>query len=558
MTHGRSLRNPLVSRGFEFWHGVTIAILVLICLFLLYPYAGLVFRSFTAEKTGHLSLENYHQIFTFAYYFTPLFHSLAVSFFTTLLAVILGVPMAYIFSRYNIGGKKLLKILIIISLLSPPFIGAYSWIMLLGRNGFITKLLSRLGIVVPTIYGLPGLLLVFTLKLFPYVFLYVSGALGAIDSSLEEAAENLGVSGIARSFTITFPLIFPTISAGAVMVFMTSLADLGTPMLIGEGYKVLPVLVYEEYMSEVGGNPAMASALSVIIVLCSLSVLFLQKFVISRRNYSMNSTRPPVVKKLSLPMRIILTVASFIVAILAVAPQITTITSSFARTRGPLFIKGFGLDSYRSVWFKLSASISRTFIYGLCAIIIMIILGMLVSYLSVRRKSRITVLIDSLFMSPYVIPGAVIGIILVMAFNRRPLILTGTAAILIVSYVLRKMPSILRSSTAILYQLDPSVEEASINLGVSPLKTFFRITAIMMAPGVISGAILSWVATINELSSTLILYSGRTGTISVAIYTEIIKDSYGTAAALASILTFATILSLFIFDRITKGKGSVV
>jgi iron(III) transport system permease protein len=547
-----------VFRRFEFWHGVTVAVLILACVFLLYPYTGLVFRSFTAEKTGNLSLENYHQFFTFAYYFNTLIHSFVVSFSTTILAVLLGVPMAYIYSRYNIRGKKVLKILIIISLLSPPFIGAYSWIMLLGRNGFITRLLSGIGIVVPPIYGLRGLLLVFTLKLFPFVFLYVSGALGSIDVSLEEAAENLGTRGIGKLFSITFPLILPTISAGAVMVFMTSLADLGTPMLIGEGYKVLPVLVYEEYMSEIGGNAAMASALSVIIVFCSLSVLFLQKFIISRRNYAMNSTRPPAVRNLSLPMRIILTVAAYMVAILAVAPQITTITTSFIKTRGPLFVKGFSLDSYRSVWFKLSTNIAHTFTYGLFAILIMIILGMLVSYLIVRRRSRITMLIDGLFMSPYVIPGAVIGIILVMAFNRRPLILTGTAVIMVIAYVIRKMPSILRSSTAILYQLDPSVEEASINLGVSPLKTFFKITAIMMAPGVISGAILSWISTINELSSTLILYSGRTGTISVAIYTEIFKDGYGTAAALASILTFATILSLFVFDRITRGKGSVV
>jgi iron(III) transport system permease protein len=448
--------------------------------------------------------------------------------------------------------------MIIISLLSPPFIGAYSWIMLLGRNGFLTKLLAAIGITVPPIYGFNGLLLVFTLKLVPYVFLYVSGALGSIDASLEEAAENLGMRGAGKLFTVTFPLILPTISAGAVMVFMTSLADLGTPMLIGEGYKVLPVLVYEEYMSEVGGNAAMASALSVIIVFCSLSVLFLQKFIINKKNYAMNGTRPPAVVELKLAPKIILTALSFLVALLAVAPQITTIVTSFVKTRGPLFVKGWSLDSYTQVWYKLSSNITHTFTYGLWAIGIMIILGMLLSYLIVRRKSKITMLLDSIYMSPYVIPGAVVGILLVTAFNSGPLVLTGTAAILIISYTVRKMPSILRSSTAILYQLDPSVEEASINLGVSPLKTFFKITAVMMAPGVISGAILSWIAAINELSSTLILYSGRTGTISVAIYTEIFKDSYGTAAALASILTFATILSLFIFDRLTKGKGSVV
>jgi len=542
----------------DFWQIVTVVFLLLAGLFLVYPYAGLVLRSFVSAETGKPSLENYALFFNFAYYFNTLLHSFAVSLSTTVLALMLGIPMAYVFSRYDIPGKKILKILIIISLLSPPFIGAYSWIMLLGRNGFITKLLAQVGITVPTIYGFRGLLLVFTLKLFPFVFLYVSGALGSVDSSLEEAAESLGVRGIRKLLTVTFPLILPTITAGAVMVFMTSLADLGTPMLIGEGYKVLPVLVYEEYMSEVGGNAAMASTLSVIIVLCSLSMLFLQKLVINKRNYTMNGTRPPAVRNLRLPMRIILTIGSYAVAIAAIAPQITTVTTSFIKTRGPLFIKGFSLDSYRSVWYKLSSNIVHTFTYGGIAIVFMILIGMLSAYLIVRRRSKATMILDTLLMSPYVIPGAVLGIILVMAFNKKPLILTGTAMIMIISYVIRKMPSIVRSSSAILYQLDPAVEEASISLGVSPMKTFFKVTAIMMLPGVISGAILSWIATINELSSTLILYSGRTGTISVAIYTEIFKDGYGTAAALASILTLATIVSLFIFDRITEGKGSVV
>jgi len=541
-----------------FWNSITWILLILVAFFLVYPFAGLLLRSFFAVDTGKPSLQNYKQFFGFAYYFNTLLHSFAVSTLTTIFAVILGVPMAYIVTRYNIAGKKLLRMMIIISLLSPPFIGAYSWIMLLGRNGFITKILAGIGLQIPTIYGFKGLLLVFTLKLFPYVFLYVSGALGSIDGSLEEAAESLGMHGIKRLLTVTFPLILPTIAASSVMVFMTSLADLGTPMLIGEGYKVLPVLVYEEYMSEIGGNAAMASTLSVIIVASSLAIFFIQKLIVGKKNVSMNGTRPTAPKKLSSINRILLTAACYLVALCAIAPQITTIITSFIKTRGPLFVKGFSLESYTSIWFKLSDNISHTFLYGIVAIAIMIVIGMLSSYVIVRRQSRITSLLDTALMSPYVIPGAVLGISLVIAFNKPPLILTGTAAIMILSYVIRKMPSILRSSSAILYQLDPSVDEASISLGVSPIMTFFKITAVMMLPGVASGAILSWISTINELSSTLILYSGRTGTISVAIYTEIFKDSFGTAAALASLLTLATIVSLLIFDKLTKGKGSIV
>jgi iron(III) transport system permease protein len=526
--------------------------------FLVYPLFGLVSRSFSSANTGKLSLSNYVDFFNLPYYYSTLQHSFAVSLTTTLLALIIGIPMGYVVARFNIPGKKILNTMVVVSLLSPPFIGAYSWIILLGRNGFITNLLKPLGITIPTIYGFNGLILVFTLKLFPFIYMYVQGALSSFDSSLEEAAENLGVSGFKKLTTVVFPLIMPTITSGAVIVFMTSLADLGTPMLIGEGYKVLPLLVYEEYMSELGGNATVASTLSVIIIICSLSVLLIQKITIGKKNYNMSGLRPPEVKILTPMKRVILTLISYFVALLALAPQITTFVTSFIKTNGPLFVPGISLNSYKSVWFKLSANIMRTFLYSTIAMVFMIIIGMFASYLIVRRKSKITSVLDFLLMSPYVIPGSVLGIVLIMAFNRPPLVLTGTAAILIISYTIRKIPYIIRSSTGILYQLDLSSEEASINLGVSPLKTFFKITALLMLPGVFSGAILSWIATINELSSTLILYSGQTGTISVAIYTEIMKDGYGTAAALASILTFATIISLIVFNKMTKGKGSVV
>ena len=185
----------------------------------------------------------------------------------------------------------------------------------------------------------------------------------------------------------------------------------------------------------------------------------------------------------------------------------------------------------------------------------MIIVGMLLSYVIVRKRTKITGILDMLIMFPYVIPGAVLGITLLVAFNQGPIILSGTAVIMILSYVIRKLPYTIRSSTAILYQIDPSIEEASINLGVSPMKTFFKTTARLMAPGIFSGATLSWITTINELSSSIILYTGRTATISVAIYTEVIRASFGTAAALASILTLTTVISILIFNKISGSQG---
>lgn len=541
-----------------FWSGIKILLFAFVTLFLVYPLLGMVVRSFRGDGAAVFTLANYKEFFQFPYYYKTLKNSFVVSLTTSLCACVIGIPVAYIVARYDIPCKKAFRAMVVISLLSPPFIGAYSWIMLLGRNGFITNLVRGIGIELPTIYGFRGLVLVFTLKLFPYIFMYVNGALGSFDKSLEEASENLGVHGFRKLMKITFPLILPTITAGVVIVFMTSLADLGTPMLIGEGYKVLPVLVYEEYMSDTGGNAAMASSLSVIIILCALMVLFLQKIVIAGRNYTMSGMRPPEVKKLRPVPKVLLTIMVYFIGILALAPQITTFVTSFKKTNGPLFVKGFSLESYRSVLFKLSSNIGHTFLYSTVAICLMVLIGMFASYIIVRRKSTSSNVLDTILMAPYVIPGSVLGIVLVMAFNKPPLVLTGTAVIMIISYTIRKMPYIIRSSTGILYQIDLSSEEASINLGMSPIRTFFKITAVLMLPGVLSGAIISWVSTINELSSSLILYSGRTGTISVAIYTEIMKDGYGTAAALASILTVATIISLVIFDKITEGKGKIV
>ena len=549
-------RQRKVRHEFGFWSIVIIVLLVLAAFFIVYPFAKLFYQSFF-PKGGAFSLSNYAKFFSKKYYMVGLRNSMLICVCTTILGTLIGIPMAYISTRFNIWGKRIINMAVVLSMLSPPFIGAYSWILLLGRAGFITKLLEKIGIEIGSIYGFQGILLVFTLKLFPYVYMYVSTALKNFDSSLEEASESLGVHGFKRIWHVTLPVIMPTILSAALIVFMTSLADFGTPMLIGEGFKTLPVMIYERYLSEVSSNASFASTLSVVIVCCSLLVLAIQKIIIARKNYTMSAMRPPEVVKLSTGKRILATFAVGFVALLAVLPQITVVVTSFLKTNGPLFVKGFSLDSYRAILGKLSTNIRNTFTFSVIAIIIMMILGLLLAYIIVRRRGKIANLLDTLVMFPYVIPGSVLGISLILAFNQKPFILTGTVLILVVSYTIRKLPFTLRSSIATLYQIDPAIEEASISLGVPPMKTFAKTTAILMLPGMLSGAVLSFIATINELSSTIILYSGKTGTISVAIYTEIFKDGYGTAAALATILTVSTIIALIIFDKVSGGKSVV-
>ena len=542
----------------DFWFFVKFAVIASMALFIVYPFYTIITKSVFSDRVEGLTLYNFIRFFTKEYYYQPLIRSIVVCSTTVLTSLLIGVPMAYVLTRYNVPGKTLVHILIIMSLMSPPFIGAYSWIILAGRQGIVTKMITALGLPAPTIYGKGGIIFVFTLHLFPYIYLYTSGAMNSIDASLEEAAENLGMNKLKRIWTVTLPVVLPSILAGCVMVFMTCLADFGTPMLMGEGYTVLPVLVYNEYMSESATNPYMASALSVIIVSCSLLVLLFQKMVIDKRNYMMSSLRPPQETKLHGMKRFLVSLPVYIVVFLAFLPQIVVICQSFIERSFSGMFKGISLKNYQFISAKLASNVKNTYIFSLVAIVFIVFVGILVSYILVRKKGKVANLIDTLIMFPYVIPGSVLGIGLIIAFNRKPIVLVGTSAIMIISYVIRKLPYTVRSGTAFLYQMDPFVEEASINLGVSPLKTFFTVTARMMLPGVMSGAVLSWITCINELSSSIMLYSGKTSTIAIAIYQEVTHMNDGPASALATILTVTTIISLLVVFRLTKGKVKIV
>jgi iron(III) transport system permease protein len=303
-----------------------------------------------------------------------------------------------------------------------------------------------------------------------------------------------------------------------------------------------------------GGQANFAAALAAIMVILTCLIFLGQKYVVNKKSFTMSALRPMKPAQLSrLPNGLAHTFIYGLV-FLSIIPQLTVVYTSFMNTQGAMFAPGFSLDSYRTIFDKLGTAITNTYVYGLAAIVIIVLLGMLIAYLATRRRNLITSVIDTFTMFPYIIPGSVLGITLLLAFNKPPIVLSGTAFIIILAFMVRRLPYTLRSSAAILYQISPSVEEASISLGCSPMKTFFKVTAIMMLPGVMAGAILSWITVINELSASVILYTGGTRTMSVSIYTEVIRASYGTAAALSSILTLTTIVSLMIFFKLTGGK----
>lgn len=540
----------------DFWITSSIIIALILAVFLVYPLFSLFIRAFSEGQTDGFTIANFTRFFSRNYYMRGLYNSIYVGSVVTFLAILIGGPLAYIMSNYNFKGKKIVDILIILSLLSPPFIGAYSWVLLSGRNGFITNLFASIGITTPTIYGRGGIIFVLTLKLYPFIYIYVKGALKKIDASLIEASESLGVRPIKKVFTVVLPLILPTLLAGALMVFMNAIADFGAPMVIGEGINLLSTMVYTEYINEIGGNANFSAAIAIIMVIITLSLFIIQKYIISKKSFTMNALKPISPKKLNGLTGWIVHLTTYLIVSVSMLPHFTVLITSFLKTEGKMFRSGFSLLSYQKVFSTLARPIRNTYTFSFIAILIIIFLAIMISYISVRKKNRITQIIDAVTMFPYILPGAVLGLTLLMAFNSGSFSLIGTSTIIIIALVIRRLPYTLRSSSAIIYQISPSIEEAAISLGSKPVKTFFTITVRMMMPGVLSGAILSWVTLINELGASFLLASTRTATMSTTVYQQVVRMEYGLAGAVATILTLTTIISLFLFYKVT-GQSEV-
>ena len=545
------------KRKFEIWTVISLVLLALFLLFLVWPLVGLLQQS-VFNSDGELTGANFNRFFTYVdgYYLKPIVNSLKVTVCSTAVSLALGIPLAYFYSFYKLKGAKAIFVISVLCSMSAPFIGAYSWILLMGRNGLITKFLSSLfGIKVASIYGFKGILLVQSLKFFPLVFIYMNGAFKNIDNTLMEASANMGCTGVRRLFRIVLALSMPTILAAALMVFMQAFADFGTPMVMGEGYQTFPVMIYNAYLGEGGVDRNFAAALAVVAVVITAVIFMIQKWGTSKFKFSMNALHPVEKKDCKGIGGFFMHLYSYLLIALAFLPQLYIIYLSFCNYKGSIRKPGYGFGNYAQAAKKLlGRSIKNTAVMGIIALAVIIVIAVLIAYLVVRRSSALNNTIDTISMLPYIMPGAVVGLGLLLAFDTKPLALTGTFGIMVISFVIRRLPYTIRSATATLMQISLSIEEAAISLGASKLKTFIKITVPMMANGILSGAILSWVAIVTEMSSSIILYSNKSITLTMSTYLAILRGNDGMAAAFATILTVVTAVSLLLYLRISKSE----
>jgi iron(III) transport system permease protein len=484
---------------------------------------------------------------------TALINSLIVTILSTALAGVIGVSLAWMIAKFDIYGREGLVVLVTMAAVSPPFLGAYAWRMLLGSSGILTQALG----LDWTIIGLHGVIWVTAWHVFPLVFLLAYDAFTGSDAALGEAAESLGASPLRRVFTVDLPLALPGVLTGLYMALIAAFADFGTPKIISLDLKLMPTLVYDEFLSEAGANPSRASAGALLMVLISTSFLGAYRAYLSFGTYATVSARRLSPKKpTALVHGLILGFAAFIL-LMAFVPHGTVLITSFLEWRSGVVFPVLTLANYRTMFANELMPVLISLSLATVSTAASILLGIGIAYILVRKRYPVIgPLLNGIVMMPYVIPGTVIGIGLILALNTPPLVLTGTWAILCLSFFIRNLPYAVKSSEAVLFQIHPALEEAAVSLGATPMRSFMHATLPLMASGLVSGATLAFLHGMTELSSTIVLYRPPWKPMTAVIFENTITlgADFGIAAAMTVLLMVILYGPLWLITQKTRGQ----
>jgi len=535
--------------------GLTIFILG---AFLAYPIGKTLLHSFIVNgevlSVANLSPVNFERFFTSSSYQTAFRNSIFVSVLTTAIAVLIALPAAFAVARISMPFRGAIVALSVIPLISPPFIGAYSWVILLGRSGIVTHYLNTwFGIELPSIYGAFGIVLALSLSYFPYVFLIVQGALAASDPYIEESAEVMGASRWRILRTITFPLVVPAVAAGAIIVFIKALGNFGVPAILGGEFYVLPTLIYFQIHGFFNLNGASAIAM-VNVGLTLIAILVLTRVNKRRRFVTVTSVTRRSKQMRNTGARVFANMYCWILLFCALVPQMMVIFSSFAEQwAATLFPVAYGLENYRLALTSLKPLTNSLILAG-SATLLCVVFGTLASYASIRGRFAGKWALDLTIMLPFVLPGIVTGVAYLTTFNDGIIVLSGTASILILAYFVRRIAYTFRTVTAAMSQLDSKLEEASTVCGATWAMTMRKVIVPLTAPGIIAGAIIVFATLISEMSVTILLYSAKWKTLSIAIFELVIADELLEASAIGSVAIVLTLTLVFLASRLL-GKG---
>lgn len=482
-----------------------------------------------------------------------LVNSLVVTLLSTAFAGIIGVSLAWSIAKFDVSGRDGLIVLVTMAAVSPPFLGAYAWRMLLGSSGILTQALG----LDWTIIGLHGVIWVIAWHVFPLVFLLSYDAFTGADAALGEAAESLGASPVRRVLTVDLPLAMPGVLTGLYMALISAFADFGTPKIISLDLKLMPTLVYDEFLSEAGQNPSMASAGALLMVLISTAFLGAYRAYLSFGTYATVSARRLSPKTPSRLAHALILGFAGLVLTMAFVPHFTVLVTSFLEWRSGVVFAVPTLANYRTMFANELGPVAISLSLASVSTAANILVGIGIAYVLVRKRYRlIAPLLNGIVMLPYVIPGTVIGIGLILALNTPPLVLTGTWAILALSFFIRNLPYAVKSAEAVLFQIHPALEEAAVSLGATPLRSFLHATLPLMAAGLVSGATLAFLHGMTELSSTIVLYRPPWKPMTAVIFenTITLAADFGVAAAMTVLLMVILYGPLWLITRHARGR----
>jgi iron(III) transport system permease protein len=290
----------------------------------------------------------------------------------------------------------------------------------------------------------------------------------------------------------------------------------------------------------------------VLLIVCTAVALLIQRYYLGRRRFSTAARRAPPELVVKPWLRRLAATYSWGIVLIALVPFFAIIVISFMEFRGPVMQANLSLNNFRDLLNQSYRPLINTLMLSTVAAIMAAVIGVPIGFAITRFRSKISDLLDVIAMTPFAVAGTVLAIGLIISFNSGWLVLTGGWLILVLAWVVRKIPFNVRASAAILHQIDPSLEEASINLGVSPMMTFLRLTVPLMMGGVIGGMVLTWVTVASELSSTVVLYSGPWATMTVVMFQALEGTGAGVASAAATVLIVFTVLPVALVYRLLR------
>ena len=560
----KALREPEVAVALA-------AVAIVVAVLIIYPTFSVLFES-VRSPDGGLTLARYQRFFTSTYFRHTLYNTLLISSIATVFALVLGFVFAYAVTRTRLPLKPLFIGVVLIPMLLPAFLIAFSLILLLGRNGVINNFLfgvgEFLGLANPAalqwvIYGSHGVILAQTLTFFPLAFLIFSAALSAINPQVEEAAEDLGGGYWYVMRRVTLPLLTPAILSSALLIFMFNASAYGAPAVLGGGRLFFPrsTMIAPEAIIQILGllDWGMGTTIAVILIVPSLIIYFLSEHYLKKRSYITVTGTPsafelrPVPRNVQIGLFIICTItALFILAIVVVV-----FFGAFTRTWGVNYeftLRHLGIafaSSQRSIYNSLLLSISGAIVAAL--------LGIITAYLFTRKSFRGTRVLDFATMLPYALPGVVMGLSFAVAFGGRVgfLVLSGTWAIIFLNHVIRRMPFAVRSGAGALGQVDPLIDEAAADLGGRPAYSFIRVTFPLLRATFLAAFVFGFVHMMTDITAVVFLVSPGWRLLSIDLFNAIDSGRLGVAAALSFIMIATTFIVVFI-GWLLSGRGNTL